>query len=109
MSLLRILKEREQKRKALRYDAITETRQLASLLRKHYEFESIYICGSILSERFGPHSDIDMIIKGLQSESFFKAHALLLKESTYTIDLRPFEDLLDEFKYKIVAKGMRIG
>lgn len=66
---------------ALREDALKEVRRLVSLLSERYKFESIYIYGSILSDRFVRHSDIDMVIKGLKVSDFFKAHAYLIKES----------------------------
>ncbi|HAS17364.1 MAG TPA: hypothetical protein DCR39_05615 [Nitrospiraceae bacterium] len=109
MTLSGVLKEREKKRMALREDALKEVRRLVSLLSERYKFESIYIYGSILSERFARHSDIDMVIKGLKVSDFFKAHAYLIKESLYNIDLKPFEDLSEDFKKKVISGGSKIG
>jgi predicted nucleotidyltransferase len=109
MSLKTVLKEREKKKEVLRQEAIAEGQKLVSLLRKRFQFESIYICGSILTDNFSSHSDIDMVIKGLRVEDFFKAHAFLLKESKYEIDLKPFEDLKEDFKEKILTRGMKVG
>ena len=109
MSLKTILKEREKKKEVLRLEAIADVQRLVSLLRKRFQFESIYICGSILTDNFSSHSDIDMVIKGLRVEDFFKAHAFLLKESKYEIDLKPFEDLKEDFKEKILTRGMKVG
>ena len=109
MSLKTVLKEREKKKEVLRQEAIAEVQKLVSLLRKRFQFESIYICGSILTDNFSSHSDIDMVIKGLRVEDFFKAHAFLLKESKYEIDLKPFEDLKEDFKEKILTRGMKVG
>jgi predicted nucleotidyltransferase len=109
MSLKTVLKEREKKKEVLRLEAIAEVQKLVSLLRKRFQFESIYICGSILTDNFSSHSDIDMVIKGLRVEDFFKAHAFLLKESKYEIDLKPFEDLKEDFKEKILTRGMKVG
>lgn len=109
MSLSGVLKERELKLKALKQDAMEEAQRLASLLKDRFKFEAIYLHGSLLSGRFRRHSDIDMIIKGLRMEDFFKAYALLIKESKYEIDLKPFEDLKEDFKESVLAKGMKIG
>jgi len=109
MSLKTVLKEREKKKEVLRQEAIAEVQKLVSLLRKRFQFESIYICGSILTDNFSSHSDIDMVIKGLRVEDFFKAHAFLLKEGKYEIDLKPFEDLKEDFKEKILTRGMKVG
>ena len=109
MPLLTVLKEREKRAKILRQDAFSEARRLASLLKERFTFESIYICGSLLSGRFGYHSDIDMVIKGMRLENFFKAYALLIKTSRYEIDLKPFEDLPEDFKKNVITGGMKIG
>jgi len=109
MSLLAILEEREKKAELLREDAMREARRLASLLRRHYDFGTLYLCGSVLSGKFGLHSDLDMVIRGLKMEDFFKAYALLLKESKYKIDLKPFEDLTKDFKKKVLTTGKTIG
>lgn len=109
MTLKAVLKERGQKRRALRQDAIDEAKRLAVILKKKYQFESIYITGSILSDRFGSSSDIDLVIKGLKREEYFKVFSFLIKESTHSVDLKPFEDLADDFKERIVLKGVKIG
>jgi predicted nucleotidyltransferase len=109
MSLDVVLKERKKKMVTLRSDALKEAQRLASLLSKRYKFEAIYLFGSVLSDKFRLHSDIDMVIKGLKTEDFFKAYAFLIKESKYKIDLKPFEDLEDDFKEKVFKKGIKIG
>lgn len=109
MSLLAVLKERESKRRALRQDALIEVKRLTSLIRKRYKCEAVYIYGSILSDRFGPHSDIDITIKGLGIEEFFKVYSFLIKESRYKIDLKPFEDLTEDFKARVLSGGVRVG
>jgi predicted nucleotidyltransferase len=109
MSITTILKERKEKIKHLREDALKEAKRLSSLLRGHYEFESLYLCGSILTDRFGFHSDIDIVIKGLRVQDFFKAYAFLIKEGKYEIDLKPFEELTGDFKKKVLTGGIKIG
>ncbi|MBI4687327.1 MAG: hypothetical protein HY756_06055 [Nitrospirae bacterium] len=104
-----MLKEREKERKALRKSALAEAQRLVLLLRERFHFESIYIYGSIITDKFMFHSDIDMVIKGLPVRDFFKAHALLIKESGFSIDLKPFEELSKDFKEKILTEGVKIG
>ena len=109
MSITTILKERKDRTRHLRKDALNEAKRLSSLLRRHYEFEALYLYGSVLTDRFGFHSDIDMAIKGMRVEVFFKAYAILIKESKYEIDLKPFEELTDELREKVLSGGIRIG
>ena len=62
-----------------------------------------------MTDNFRSHSDVDMVVKGLRVEDFFKAHAFLIKESRYEIDLKPFEDLTDDFKEQVLRRGMKVG
>lgn len=109
MSLIAVLKERKKRRTFLKKDAIKEAHRLANLLKKRFHFESLYIIGSVLTDKFRAHSDIDMIVKGLKSDEFFGAYGFLIKESRYKIDLKPYEDLRDDFKKKVMKRGTRIG
>lgn len=108
MSLIAVLQEREKRLKPLREDAIAEAKRLTSLLRKKYNFDAIYIFGSVLTERFRPGSDIDLVIKGINIRDFFRAYAFIIKESNYKIDLKPFEDLPEDFKRWVLVGGNRI-
>ncbi len=109
MSLIAILKEREKRRFFLKKGALKEARRLAGILKQRFNFDSLYIFGSILTDKFRVHSDIDMVIKGLESDKFFKAYGLLIKESGYKIDLKPYEELGNEFKEMVMKRGKRIG
>ncbi|MEW6102927.1 MAG: nucleotidyltransferase domain-containing protein [bacterium] len=108
-NILEVLKERADKLEALKEDALNEAKRLAMLLKEHYKFEKLYICGSLLSSRFYPYSDIDMVIKGLKMGDFFKAYAFLIKKGGYRIDLKPFEDLKEGFRERVLREGLRIG
>lgn len=108
-AFLAFYESRRKRRQQVMAEAITDAKQLAALLRKHFKFESLYLYGSILSDTFKPGSDLDLVIKGMRIEDFFKAYALLLKESRFPVDLKPFEDLTDEFKAGIQERGMLIG
>ena len=100
---------RRKRRQRVKAEALTDAKQLAALLRKKFKFESLYLYGSILSDTFQPGSDLDLVIRGMRIEDFFKAYAVLLKESRFSVDLKPFEALTDEFKAEIQERGMRIG
>jgi predicted nucleotidyltransferase len=107
-SFYSIIESRKKHCREVKQEALAEAKQLSTILRERFTFESIYLCGSILSDSFRPKSDIDIIIKGLPIEDFFKAYALLLKESRFQIDLKPFEDMTDDYQEKILKRGKRI-
>jgi predicted nucleotidyltransferase len=106
---LTVYGSRRKRHQQVRAEALADANKLAALLRKHFKFESLYLYGSILLDTFQSGSDLDMIIKGMPIKDFFKAYALLIKKSSFPVDLKPFEDLTDEFKARIQERGMRIG
>jgi predicted nucleotidyltransferase len=108
-SFLAVYETRRKRVQQLKSEALADARKLAALLRNSYQFDSLYLYGSILSETFRPGSDLDLIIKGICPQDFFKAYALLLKESRLPVDLKPFEDLSDDFKAGILERGMLLG
>jgi predicted nucleotidyltransferase len=106
---LSLLEKRKKKKKISKKEAVDEVKRLASLLREKFRFESLYLTGSFTTDAFHEHSDLDLIIEGMSIKDFFKAYALLLKESRRPIDVKPFEDLTPDFQKKIFEGGLRIG
>ena len=88
---------------------MTEAHRLGALLRQRFEFETLFVVGSLASGRFSRHSDMDLVIKGMKTEDFFKAYALLIRESLYSIDLKPYEDLTAMFQADIQKEGIKVG
>jgi hypothetical protein len=54
---------------------------------------------------FGFQSDIDFVIKGLKKDFFLKALALLIKNSQFQVDLKPWEELSAESKARVEKEG----
>jgi predicted nucleotidyltransferase len=108
-TFLSFLEGQKRKQRASKANALVEVERLASLLRKNFQFESLFLAGSLSTDTFRRNSDLDLIIKGIKIKDFFKAYAFLLKESHYPIDLKPFEDLAEDFQTRILEGGWRIG
>jgi predicted nucleotidyltransferase len=85
-------------------------RKACAELRKHFPFQEILATGSLASGNFHRHSDIDLIIKGLPADEFFKAYARLyrLLPAGHDLDLKPYEDLDPGFRDGLDRKGIRI-
>ena len=67
----------------------------------------MYLFGSVLKKQaFTPHSDLDLIVKGLDEELFLKAYAFLLKRSNFSVDLKPWETLKENIKEEVKKEGM---
>ena len=102
-----LLKQRERKKEELRKKPLTEAKRLSLALVETFPYEKLYLFGSVLRKQaFTPHSDLDLIVKGLEEELFLKAHALLLKRSNFSVDLKPWESLKDSIKQKVRKEGM---
>jgi len=90
----------------LRRKALREAERLSALLKEKFEYKTLYLIGSVLKGRgFRLHSDIDLIIRGLKTDSFFKAFAFLIQNSPFPIDLKPWEELDAESKARVAEEG----
>jgi len=99
------LKEKRSEEQRIR--ALQEAKKLSMVLAKHFPYESAYLFGSILKKgRFTRHSDIDIVIKGLDGTLFLKAYAFLLGESSFPIDLKPWELLDEHTRQKLEEEGV---
>lgn len=104
----RIIERRQKRLLSLRSMAMNEAKKLALELRKRFNFEALYLYGSLVKGTFTFRSDLDFVIKGLRLEDFFKAHAFLIKHSSFSVDLKPWEELDDAHKSKIEQYGIKI-
>ena len=102
-----LLKEKEKRKERQRSMALQEAKRLSTLLSQHFPCERVYLFGSALrARRFSGHSDIDLVIKGLDRDLFLKAYAFLIRESIFSIDLKPWELLDGEVRAKVESEGM---
>ena len=104
----KITERREKRLLSLKKLAMAEAEKLAMELREKFDFEGLYLYGSLVYGTFRFHSDIDFVIKGLKLEEFFKAYAYLLKHSTFSVDLKPWEELDEIHRDKIKKLGARL-
>ncbi len=106
MGYIELLKKKALARESLRKKALKEAERLSILLRKEFKYDALYLIGSVVNGRgFSPHSDIDFVIKGLKKDYFFKALSLLMKNSEFTVDLKPLEELDSNSRYRVEKEG----
>ncbi len=103
-------KAKERKKRlvdSLRKNLRQEAYRLIQLLKEEdFKFKKIYLFGSILSNKpLAPWSDIDLAIEGLHKNKFFKLYAWFLKNSKFSVDLKPWEELNKNLKEKIIKRG----
>jgi len=102
-----LLKEREKKKEELRRKALKEAKQLSLVLAEHFPYEKLYLFGSALKKQaFTPHSDLDLVVEGLDEKLFLKAYAFLLKKSNFSVDLKPWESLKNNIKERLKKEGI---
>ena len=76
----------------------------AVIILKKYDCSGIYIFGSIVNGNFNETSDIDIAVKGIRPELFFKAYSELSFNLNHSIDLinmdtkKKFSNFLSEIK-----------
>lgn len=101
-----LLRRRDLRKKTLCEAALKEAERLSALLKTGFVYEALYLVGSVAKGKgFRFHSDIDFVIKGLKKELFFRALALLIKNSRFEIDLKPWEELSAESKARVEQEG----
>ena len=98
---------KEKRSEKQRTQALQEAKKLSIVLAKQFPYERAYLFGSILKKgRFTRHSDIDIVVKGLNGTLFLKAYAFLLGKSNFPVDLKPWEFLNEHTRKKVKEEGV---
>lgn len=98
------LSEKEENRR-LREKAMKEARVLSRMLGEEFGASRVILFGSLLDpDRFDEDSDIDLAVEGLPPATFFSAFGRLMMESSFEVDLKPYEVLTVGVK-KRVSQG----
>jgi len=98
---------KEKRSEEQRMKALQEAKKLSIVLVEQFPYERAYLFGSVLKKgRFTRHSDIDIVIRGLDGSLFLKAYAFLLGESNFPVDLKPWELLHERTRKKVQEEGV---
>lgn len=65
----------------------------------------VFIFGSVVNGNFNENSDIDIAIKGIKQEEFYKIASILMFEIQKEIDLVDLDDETDRFSQIILKNG----
>ena len=68
----------------------------------------IYIFGSIEKGNFNKNSDIDIAIRGVKQENFYKVASILMFEIEKEIDLIDLDDENDKFARMLIDKNILV-
>jgi len=100
----RLAAEREAA-EAGRAAAMEEARRAAKILIDRYGVTRVVLFGSLAWRRFGPTSDIDLAVEGLDPRRFFRADAELAREISRPVDLKDLADCPPLLRGRIEEEG----
>jgi predicted nucleotidyltransferase len=88
-------------------DFLLMTEMIASMLYKKFSVQKVFLIGSLLDfDWFHDHSDIDIVVEGLDPKQYFKAWLEIENitdgEPFHLIDIN---DISEEFYSKVITKG----
>ncbi|MGB7084779.1 MAG: nucleotidyltransferase domain-containing protein [Phormidesmis sp.] len=86
-------------------EAWIEVERAVGLLRDRFGATAAIVFGSLVKDRFGEDSDIDLAVEGIAKARFFEALTAVNAHSKWWVDLKPLEDLEARFKAKVLATG----
>lgn len=89
-------------------EAWTEVDMAVAVLREQFKANKIVVFGSLVKDKFGQDSDIDIAASGIAPEDFFTALAAVNRNGERWIDLKPIESLEPRFKSRIFSTGKTI-
>jgi predicted nucleotidyltransferase len=90
-----------------RIQAIKQAGRAAKALGGRWpEIQQIWLFGSVLTEGFREHSDLDLLVEGLPAEAVIEALGLAEAAGPLAVDLKRADDLPPELRSRLV-RGSR--
>jgi predicted nucleotidyltransferase len=106
-----IWEERQAEENRKRDLAIEKARVVAKILKEKYQAKEVILFGSLIwrPDFMWERTDIDLLVRGLKSEKYFKALAdISIISHPFHVDLIPFEKASPSVKKRIVEEGLRL-
>lgn len=97
--------EEEAADRRYRAKAREAAQRAAQLLADRYGVRRVTLFGSLLDDRFGRGSDIDLAVEGLEPARFFRADAQLAQEIEVPVDLKLLSDCPELLRQRIAQEG----
>jgi uncharacterized protein len=107
-----VWKKREKEEKRRKNLAIKKAKSVAKTLKEKYQAEEIILFGSLIwrPDFLWRGTDIDLMVKGLQSERYFEVLADVSEIShPFHVDLIPFEKAWPSIKKRALKEGLRLA
>jgi len=97
--------EQDAQIKVWEQEAWAEAENAAKILCDQFNVTKVIVFGSLVRDRFGEDSDIDIAVEGLSAQDFFTAWCTVERHCTREIDLKPMEKLEPRFKSRVLETG----
>lgn len=75
---------------------------------KENDVTEIFIFGQVVNGNFNENSDIDIAIKGIKQEEFYRVASILMFEIEKEIDLIDLDDKNDKFAQMLIDKNILV-
>ncbi len=67
-----------------------------------------YLVGSLAWGGFGPHSDVDLVVRGVEQKCALHLERIAAEIAAAELDLLDFDELPASFRERAVSEGVRI-
>lgn len=92
-----------------RQQALADAQKIARFLAENHGVKQVLGIGSAFQEnRFGPHSDIDLVAEGLPQAGYFALLAEISLLTKFKVDLIPFESATALLKPRVAEEGVQL-
>jgi len=106
-----VWEERKREERKKRDLAIRKAKRVAGILKKSYRAKEVILIGSLIwrPDFLWRGTDIDLMVKGLDSERYFEILADISTAShPFHVDLIPFEKAWPSIKRRALKEGLRL-
>ena len=93
-----------EKLKNLPYSYQEDVKKAIKILKEN-GVKEVFIFGSIVNGKFNENSDIDIAVKGLNEEKFYKVASILMFELENKFDLIDLDDTQNRFSQMLLKGG----
>jgi predicted nucleotidyltransferase len=87
-------------------------REVASRLRARGVVDAAWLVGSLAWGRFGPRSDVDLVVRGTDPSRLGALWADVVEQlgpdAGEQVDLLRFEELAEPFRRRVLSEGQRL-
>ncbi len=104
----KVVSQQQATQQRAKQQAWQEVEAIAQRLRQQFGAKRIIVFGSLLSDRFGDDSDLDIAVEPIPKAQFFEAVASVNECSQRWVDLKPLDELEPYFKQRVLDTGLEI-